>query len=840
MHPNKKRRITKILLISILSVLVLLLLFPSFIIIKNIQNDMPLREYIKETVLRRIKSDFKRFFIFSENPTIKIPVLFLEIEPGELKKLEMMRTLRLAEIQNHQVVEMGQDHWDFVNGKIKYNNEEHIIKIRIRGDMPSNYNRGIDKASYRFNIESNTSLFGKKKLSLVGAFLENNFYGYLFSHFLDKEGFVSNDVMFVRLIFNGEDTGICFLQEGFSKELAESSDFREGTILRFKNDCIDNNGEYNSTGMPDLVAYSEKRTMKDSALSNIYNRALTKFDLLKNKKLSVEKCFNLDKFSKYLALCDIFLAHHSSVCHNAKLYFNPVNDKLEPIAWDPSNFMRYQVKLPVQPGFTNVSGEIYNRQSSYPLHHLLYSDTSFLRTFNQYLFQYASDSSIVKFIKQHEDIIALLDPILYRQRFQERFHPEWILNNINSIKNWYTTNTRLNAKIFRNEGIVVVNSTLPIALHLTKLKLDSSKVIYLDKVLLPFQSDTIHFAASMLSPEDKKFTLFSSVFGFEEEQKYKGNIFEKLDQYNTPLISEITDSLLLKFDAANKKISFRTNKISINKNLYIPPGYQLIIPAGTVIELTNHSNIISESAVEAIGKSEKKIYFHSDGTGGFFVKNANSPSTLEFVEFDNLSNPQSGNWSLTGAVTFYESEVSFNNCIFKNNFSEDALNVIRCNFTIQNSFVSHTYADAIDIDFSSGKIVNTTIENTQNDGLDFSASNVELNNINLSHIGDKAVSGGENTFATLENITIRDSFIGISSKDKSIIKSGNLVIENTKYSLASYQKKDEYGPATILLNNYKNKGKQNDFLIEKNSLLVIDGDSLIGEAINVYDLLYKK
>lgn len=298
---------------------------------------------------------------------------------------------------------------------------------------------------------------------------------------------------------------------------------------------------------------------------------------------------------------------------------------------------------------------------------------------------------------------------------------------------------------------------------------------------------------NMIRPEDKKFTLFSSIFGFEDEQKYKGNIFEKMDQYNTPVITETTDSTLLKFDVGRKKITFRNSKTTIHKNLYIPPGYKLTISPGSEIELINHSNIISESAIEAIGTSDNKIYFHSDGTGGFFVKNTNSPSAFEFAEFDNLSNPQSDNWSLTGAVTFYESEVSFDNCIFKNNFSEDALNIIRCNFNIINTFVSHTYSDAIDIDFSFGKIINTTIENTQNDGLDFSASTIELRNITLSNIGDKAVSCGENSFASFGNITISASFIGISSKDKSIVKSENIVILNTRFPLASYQKKVEYG-----------------------------------------------
>lgn len=832
------KRFTKIFLLAFGILFCLLLSVPGYILLKNIQNDMPLREYVKETILPRLKTDLKRYFTFSENTQFNIPELHLEINPAELIKLEAMRVKRMSDIENEATIYMGQDHWDFVSAVIKHQNEEHQVKIRIRGDMPSNYNRGLEKASFRFNIESNSALFGKKKLSLVRCFLENNFYGYLFSHFLDKEGVVSNDVMFVRLFFNGEDSGICFLQEGFSKELTESSGFREGVLLRFKNDCIDNNGVYNTTGIPELVAYRTGKTMKDSALSRAFSRAQTKFDHLNNYNITVSQCFDINKFSKFMALSDIFLAHHSYVCHNAKLYFNPINDKFEPVAWDPSNFIRYRINLPVQPGYTSYSGEIYSNAKSYPLHNLLWNDTIFLKSFNHHLHEFSGNGLVSEFINQHQEIISHLDPILYRQRFQQQFHPEWMTENIKAIHNWFTTDTRLNAKIFRNDEKLVVNSTLPVAIYLTKLKLDSGNVIALNKVLLPFQSDTISISRIHIRQGDTKFTLVSTIYGFEEEQKYKGNIFEKMDQYNTPDFTEITDSTLLAFDTKKRTLCFKSEKVVLKKNLFIPSGYKLVLKPGANILLTNNSNIISESALEAKGTPDNNIFIKSDGTGGILIKNSTFPSVLEYVEFEHLGNPQSGNWSLTGAVNFYETEVQILNCIFKNNISEDALNIIRSKFTIDNSFVSHTYADAIDIDFSSGKIINTVIENTKNDALDFSGSHIEAKNITLRNIGDKAVSGGENTYADIQNITIKDSFIGISAKDKSIVKSKNITIENTTYSMASYQKKVEFGPAIILVNNYKNGGPKNDFLIEKNSLLVLDGDSMKGEAINVFAFLY--
>ncbi|OFX56527.1 MAG: hypothetical protein A2046_14290 [Bacteroidetes bacterium GWA2_30_7] len=827
----KKRLFQIILIVILISISPIIYIF-----IKNIQNDLALREYVAETIIPRIRKDINRFFTF-DNKKDEIPIIYLEIEDENYNKLEKQRKKRLEKIESSENF-VGQDNWKDIKAIIKFKEEKHNIKLRIRGDMPSNFNRGLENCSYRFDIIDESYLFGKKKLSLVRPFLENNFYSYIFSGFLENEGFISTDAHFVRLYLNGKENGIYILQEGFSKELIESSDYREGVILRFKNDCIDCNNSYNNTGFPELDAYNEKKIVKDTVLANIFARALLKMNLLKFGQISASQCFNVSKFAKYIALCDMFLAHHSLTCHNVKLYFNPVNDKFEPIAWDPSSFVRYKLNLPVQNGFNEYAGKNYNNKHSFPIYPFLFSDTIFINAFNNELYKYANDTSIMNFISMNQNLINNLDPELYRQNFQPQFNPDLILGNIKDILNNFTTDNRLTARLFYNEGILMVRSNIPLAIKITEIYMDSLTKIKLDKIIMPFQYDTIVIPKKFIRTDDKKFTLYSTIYGLDLKQKYRGRIFSKVDNSKSVLVLEYFDKSLFNINEINKTISFKLKSIELLKDIYIPSGYTFIIEEGSNIKLRNNSNIYCESTVFANGTKSKNITISSDGTGGLLIKNTSEKSEFINVVFDNLNNPEDNNWTVTGAITFYEADVKFTNCTIKNNKSEDALNIIRSNFVIDSCTINSTYSDAVDIDFGKGVIKNSSIKNTGNDALDFSGSEIKIYNVNFFDIKDKAVSSGEKSNVLVDNVSINNSYIGLASKDDSKFIAKNIEIKNSKYTVTVYQKKGEFGASSLEIEN--GEFEKSNFLIEEKSNFVYNYKKIIGDKKNVYDFLYKE
>ena len=98
---------------------------------------------------------------------------------------------------------------------------------------------------------------------------------------------------------------------------------------------------------------------------------------------------------------------------------------------------------------------------------------------------------------------------------------------------------------------------------------------------------------------------------------------------------------------------------------------------------------------------------------------AKEESEMRHVLFDHLNTLNYKGWVLTGAVTFYESDVRMRNCVFQNNHCEDGLNIVRSKFDLESCTVQHAPFDAFDADFCSGVVRNSQFIDSGNDGLDF-------------------------------------------------------------------------------------------------------------------------
>jgi hypothetical protein len=232
----------------------------------------------------------------------------------------------------------------------------------------------------------------------------------------------------------------------------------------------------------------------------------------------------------------------------------------------------------------------------------------------------------------------------------------------------------------------------------------------------------------------------------------------------------------------------------------------------------------------------------SDGTGrGIFICQAQDKSMFSYTTFDGLDCPKSGIWVLTGAVTFYESDVDISHCTFTNNKCEDGLNIVRSDFSIANSFFSNTFGDAFDSDFSTGTMDGCSFSDTGNDAVDVSTTQLTIYDMQFKHIGDKAVSGGEKSTIIIENADIQDAVIGIASKDMSDISCKDIFISDTMVALTLYQKKPEFGPGTIIGEDITLSGNISmDYLIEKKSTLIIDGIDIFPRSDTKESILFDK
>jgi hypothetical protein len=75
---------------------------------------------------------------------------------------------------------------------------------------------------------------------------------------------------------------------------------------------------------------------------------------------------------------------------------------------------------------------------------------------------------------------------------------------------------------------------------------------------------------------------------------------------------------------------------------------------------------------------------------------------------------------------------------------------------------------------------------------------VRLQNLTINGAGDKGISVGEASEIHANNIAVKNVQYGVVSKDQSILSIQNLALHNATVGLASYQKKSEFGPGSIV------------------------------------------
>lgn len=321
-------------------------------------------------------------------------------------------------------------------------------------------------------------------------------------------------------------------------------------------------------------------------------------------------------------------------------------------------------------------------------------------------------------------------------------------------------------------------------------------------------------------------------------KRYDRELFASTDVITTDNLDEF-DFILMD----EEYVSFSGDYVTIDRPMFIPQGHKLMIYEGQTIDLQNNAYIHLRDAIMAVGSDiSKTSIISTDSTGrGIFVSNAPTKSNLSHITFDGLDAPKNGVWQLTGAVTFYKSDVDISDCVFRNNICEDMLNIVNSTFEIVNTGFESTFADAFDSDFCSGTIRDSYFLDTGNDGLDVSGSTVTATSIDFRRIGDKAISGGENSKVTVDNINIYDTQIGIASKDMSLVTGKDVTIENMVVGITLYQKKDEFGPANIRLDNLTLLGNIDlSYLIQSGSSLTIDDEYITPKDSSKESLLFDK
>ena len=355
-----------------------------------------------------------------------------------------------------------------------------------------------------------------------------------------------------------------------------------------------------------------------------------------------------------------------------------------------------------------------------------------------------------------------------------------------------------------------------------------------EKVILKIGKEVKNFTdTNFVIPESNYSKITCSQINFINKYNKKSFLVEidyinsnyNFQNYREPNLKKIKKY----FSQQNNFLNLITDEVEIKEDIYIPKGYRVIIQPGQKLLLTNNAFIISNSPWTIGGKNQETIIGgkNNDLGGGILVSDTKDLSTIENTNFSYLTgydlkaNPE---LILLGAINFHQTEVEINNVNFNEIFSEDAINIFRSNFKIDNAKYLNIFSDAIDIDFSDGKINSVNFSNVNNDAMDFSGSNVKIYDSFFKNVNDKLISGGEKSTIHASKLSAKDSKFGVVSKDGSRVYVSKINFHKVEIPFAAYQKKNEYDEASLIAKDFDINNFSMKFLKDKKSTIILNND----------------
>jgi len=279
------------------------------------------------------------------------------------------------------------------------------------------------------------------------------------------------------------------------------------------------------------------------------------------------------------------------------------------------------------------------------------------------------------------------------------------------------------------------------------------------------------------------------------------------------------------FNKNDKSFIIEKGLYQLNADLLFPKGYSLTFKPGVVLELGGGVSILIKGEVFASGtKSFPIVITNKDKNkpfGVFAILGDSIKNNSVFISHMDISGGSSAlisGVSFSGQMSIHNSNVLIKNMKASGSVSDDGVNIKNSTVEIHDSHIFNNFADQIDLDFCTGRVVNNSfsvdkklvsgLAITTTDGLDISGGRIEVVNNYFTNFSDKAISVGENSTVFIDKNNISSSNIGVAIKDGSVAFMGPNVFHKNENNISVYIKKKFYRPPQVYSSVVNSKKRQ--------------------------------
>lgn len=759
-----------------------------------------------------------------------------------------------------------------VKAQLVYELDTFDIKMRLKGDYADHW--AGDKWSYRIYLKSSDRLFGMRTFSIQKPETRKNLAEWYFHNLLKKEGLIALKYDFISLTENETLKGIYAIEESYDKELIENNERRASPILKFDESILIDRTKLNSVSsysqeelffISKIDLFKGKKTFKSPLLYNQYLKGKELLTEFRNGSISASDAFDIEKAATLFALADLIGGHHALRWKNVRFYYNPVLNKLELIGFDSNSG-----NLITDIYYNKVKNKRVGMFDVLAWKELFFKDSNFIEFYISKLKEYSQTNYLTQFHKETKLEMDKALSLINKEDYMYRFDTSIYTRNASIIRNKiidyeqsknqfnkYVVNAQLKNDLSFGDNSIQINIK-----NQNDIELIPIGIFNAQKELISSGLGTTVYYNSEYQKIYINYTLTSPIDSTQLKTKRKNNVKVhkgiKLGYYTAfsddTLYSSIEHYYLFlnqnkwdfeqhrdayKIDYKFKKIIFNEGDWSFNSNIEFPSGFSVEVNKNTNITLNNRAILVCNGPLLIKGTQSQPVIIKStDSSGTIIVIQSAFRSEIEYAKFINLSESYTSNWHVSGALNFYESDVTLKNVTIVNNHSEDALNTFRSNFIIDSMNFINIKSDAFDGDFCTGKISNSSFVNIGNDALDFSGSNINIANVFINHVGDKGISAGEKSILNCSKVILKNCELGLVSKDLSSLTGEDMNLDSVSVPIAVFQKKEMFGPASLTLTKYEALNFIEPYLIEDRSKVFVNSDSVIANSLNVTEVLY--
>jgi hypothetical protein len=296
-------------------------------------------------------------------PDRGLDVLYVDLDPAAAAVVQAVHD------RSMEAGMIVQEEGDLVPATMRLGAKTAQGEVRIKGDYLDHLETG--KWSLRVELKDE-KLLGMSRFSIQHPRTRGFLWEWLLMQVSRRDDLLAPRATFVDVVINGNDLGIYYLEEHFTKELLESLGRREGPIIRFDESLamgMEEQYQHQTHTLPpttrqsafvteaEINAFGEKRLARAEGLSRQLQEALDQMEVIQRRVLideeyvgaselsrlqaqveqadrTIDDVLDVDVAARMHALMALFRCSHGLGWKNRRFYHNPITGRLEPVVFD--------------------------------------------------------------------------------------------------------------------------------------------------------------------------------------------------------------------------------------------------------------------------------------------------------------------------------------------------------------------------------------------------------------------------------------------------------------------------------------------------------------------------